>query len=183
MICNFLLNFHGNCWFVQTDFLLKCWDRSGAKACKSCRSWKVLSNAYFVAKFHFDAAENEPAKNLRIFAKSSAVRSPISPGAVPEGAPKRGRAAWSRRRGGPAGSPFWGFRCARRPATSATRRPIGKISAKCCSISAVSAPIFASKYAFSSICWDLQDYLADFFEIGQIFGGLVFGCIETDVCK
>ena len=28
------------------------------------------------------------------------------------------------------------------------RRPIGKISAKCCSFSAVSAPIFARKYAF-----------------------------------
>ena len=32
-----------------------------------------------------------------------------------------------------------------------TRRPIGKISAKCCSFSAVSAPMFASKYAFISI--------------------------------
>ena len=26
----------------------------------------MLSNAYFVAKFRFDAAENEPAKNLPI---------------------------------------------------------------------------------------------------------------------
>ena len=34
---------------------------------------------------------------------------------------------------------------------SATRRPIGKISAKCCSFSAVLAPIFARKYAFFSI--------------------------------
>ena len=29
----------------------------------------MLSNAYFLAKFPFDAAENEPAKNLQNFAK------------------------------------------------------------------------------------------------------------------
>ena len=29
----------------------------------------MLSNAYFLAKFPFDTAENEPAKNLRIFVK------------------------------------------------------------------------------------------------------------------
>ena len=29
----------------------------------------MLSNAYFVAKFRFDTAENEPAKNLRNFRK------------------------------------------------------------------------------------------------------------------
>ena len=29
----------------------------------------MLSNAYFLAKVRFDAAENEPAKNLQIFAK------------------------------------------------------------------------------------------------------------------
>ena len=28
----------------------------------------MLSNAYFLAKFRFDAAENEPAKNLQKFA-------------------------------------------------------------------------------------------------------------------
>ena len=28
---------------------------------------KMLSNAYFVAKFRFDTAENEPAKNLHTF--------------------------------------------------------------------------------------------------------------------
>ena len=51
------------------------------------------------------------------------------------------------------------------PAGSATRRPIGKISAKCCSFSVVSAPIFASKHAFFSIFQNLPDYLAEFFEI------------------
>ena len=29
----------------------------------------MLSNAYFLAKFRFDTAENEPAKNLHKFAK------------------------------------------------------------------------------------------------------------------
>ena len=28
----------------------------------SCRSWRELSNAYFVAKFDFDTAENEPSE-------------------------------------------------------------------------------------------------------------------------
>ena len=47
----------------QTDFLRKFWDCSGAKGCKSCRAWKMLSNAYFLANIRFDTAENEPAKN------------------------------------------------------------------------------------------------------------------------
>ena len=48
-------------------------------------------------------------------------------------------------------------------------RPIGKISAKCCSFSAVSAPIFARKYAFDSIFQNLPDYHAEIFEIWQQF--------------
>ena len=31
----------------------------------------MLSNAYFLAKFRFDTAENEPAKNLQNFAKKN----------------------------------------------------------------------------------------------------------------
>ena len=31
----------------------------------------MLSNAYFLAKFRFDTAENEPAKNLQNFAKKT----------------------------------------------------------------------------------------------------------------
>ena len=50
---------------------------------------------------------------------------------------------------------------------SATRRPIGKVSATCCS--AVSAPIFASKYAFCSIYQSIPDYKIDIFEIWQNF--------------
>ena len=41
----------------------------------------------------------------------------------------------------------------------------GKFSGKCRSFSAVSAPIFASKYTFFSIFQNLPDYLADIFEI------------------
>ena len=51
--------------FFQTDFLRNFWDWSGAKGCKSCRAWKMLSNAYFLAKIRFDTAENEPVKNLQ----------------------------------------------------------------------------------------------------------------------
>ena len=32
----------------------------------------MLSNAYFLAKFRFDTAENEPAKNLQSFVKKFA---------------------------------------------------------------------------------------------------------------
>ena len=42
---------------------------------------------------------------------------------------------------------------------------VGKISAKCSSFSAVSAPIFARKYAFCSIFQDLPDSQAEIFEI------------------
>ena len=45
------------------------------------------------------------------------------------------------------------------------RASVGKISAKCCSFSAVSAPIFASKYAFCSIFQNLPDSQAEIFEI------------------
>ena len=36
----------------------------------------MLSNAYFLAKFRFDTAENEPAKNLQIFEKISCKNLP-----------------------------------------------------------------------------------------------------------
>ena len=49
------------------------------------------------------------------------------------------------------------------------RASVGKISAKRCSFSAVSAPIFASKYAFDSIFQNLPDSQAEIFEIWQNF--------------
>ena len=45
----------------------------------------------------------------------------------------------------------------------------GKISGKCCSFSAVSAPIFARKCAFCSIFQNLPDYQAEIFENWQNF--------------
>ena len=41
----------------------------------------MLSNAYFLAKFRFDTAENEPAKNLQNFAKFAnfADPNPLTP--------------------------------------------------------------------------------------------------------
>ena len=67
-ICNFFAEFPQKMLIFQTDSLRKFWECSGAKGCKSCRAWKMLSNAYFLAKFRFDTAENEPAKNLQNFA-------------------------------------------------------------------------------------------------------------------
>ena len=37
----------------------------------------MLPNAYFLAKFRFDIAENEPAKNLQNFAKKANFNDPI----------------------------------------------------------------------------------------------------------
>ena len=44
------------------SFLLKIWDLSGAKECKSCRSRKMLQNASFLAIVAVDTDENEPLK-------------------------------------------------------------------------------------------------------------------------
>ena len=38
----------------------------------------MLSNAYFLAKFRFDTAENEPAKNLQNFRKMHFSKMPFS---------------------------------------------------------------------------------------------------------
>ena len=59
------------------------------------------------------------------------------------------------------------------------RASVGKISAKCCSFSAGSAPIFARKYAFCSIFQNLPDCLAEFFEFWQ---NLKF-CKCCKICK
>ena len=47
-------------FFLQTSAkYLQIWVWSGAKVCKSCTSRKMLPNAYLVAEFGFDTAENE----------------------------------------------------------------------------------------------------------------------------
>ena len=91
------------------------------------------SNAYFLAKFRFDTAENEPAENLQNFAKfANFAKVTIAEGDL---------------------------------VLLPLRASVGKISAKCCSLSAVSAPIFARKYAFCSIFQNLPDSQAEIFEI------------------
>ena len=71
--------------------------------------------------------------------------------------------AWSTR---------WSSSPSRGPDASGLQRPIGKIPATFRSFSAVSAPIFARKYAFCSIVHNLQEYLAEFFESWQNFANL-----------
>ena len=39
----------------------------------------MLSNAYFLAKFRFDTAENEPAKNLQNFARILLILLTLTP--------------------------------------------------------------------------------------------------------
>ena len=61
----------------------------------------MLSNAYFLAKFRFDTAENEPAKNLQnplshaslsSILDNTTVRDPPGFGTVPR--PKRRQSGW-----------------------------------------------------------------------------------------
>ena len=51
---------------IVVTFLLKFWDLSGAKECKSCRSRKSLKNEPLVAIVAVHTAENEPLKVLRV---------------------------------------------------------------------------------------------------------------------
>ena len=104
----------------------------------------MLHTAYFLAQIGADTAENE-----QHFAEI-----------LPTDARRSGR--------GPRDAPL----PEDEPAESVRRRQrasVGKISAKCCSFSAVSAPIFARKYAFCSIFQNLPDSQAEIFEIGQNF--------------
>ena len=56
----------------------------------------MLSNAYFLAKFRFDTAENEPAKNLQNLPRSTLAKVPIFNGRCLR---RRGRAGRVPRRG------------------------------------------------------------------------------------
>ena len=62
----------------------------------------MLSNAYFLAKFRFDTAENEPAKNLQKFRKMHFRKMHFSKNAFFENALRRGSAG---RGVGPRGRP------------------------------------------------------------------------------
>jgi len=56
------MKFHFHSGKSLEGFLLKFWDLSGAKECKSCRSRKMLQNEPLVAIVTVDTAENEPLK-------------------------------------------------------------------------------------------------------------------------
>ena len=127
----------------------------------------MLSNAYFLAKIRFDTAENEPVKNLQNFAKFAnfAEPNPLTPAQTSiSNAPASLSALGEVQSGGPEDfKPTKHQTSPLRPRRQ--RASVDKISAKCCSFSAVSAPIFARKYAFCSIFQNQPDYLAEIFEI------------------
>ena len=56
------MKFHFHSGKNLDGFLLKFWNLSGAKECKSCRSRKSWKNEYLVAIVAVDTAENEPLK-------------------------------------------------------------------------------------------------------------------------
>ena len=67
----------------------------------------MLSNAYFLAKFRFDTAENEPAKNLQNFAKFANFADPST--VQPRLEPELGRASGPSGIGSPRGEPGAGL--------------------------------------------------------------------------
>ena len=148
-----------------------------------CRSRRELSNAYFLAKFGFDTAENEPSKVCRIPRCHQRRR---ARDVVPENT-RRERPRYlnvaskeydDRTRIGymyfghqsSGGYGQWPMTDLQHGAPSMCRkallnRVVAIFFAKIRSFSAVSAPIFASKYAFCSVFQHLPEYLAEFFEI------------------
>ena len=69
----------------------------------------MLPNAYFLAKFRFDTAENEPAKNLQNFANFANFANPVSLAQVLDGAAAAATAGDARRSAAAyAGSMSWG---------------------------------------------------------------------------
>ena len=122
----------------------------------------MLSNAYFLAKFRFDAAENEPAKNLQKFANFAQFANPNPPNRSGPRRPLRPRPRAAPGARGPGGRP----RRAQPPGRAAPRAGAAlcffiKLSNFCKflagSFSAVSKRNFARKYAFDSIFQALQD--------------------------
>ena len=61
-------------------------------------------------------------------------------------------------------------------------RPLNML-ATCCSISAVSAPIFASRYPFFSVFWNLQDYLAAFIRFSKTLKFAKFASLCSNLRK
>ena len=68
----------------------------------------MLSNAYFLAKFRFDTAENEPAKNLQNFANFPHFANPNDHKVADVIGPVSGASAASKDTVGPLSTKFWG---------------------------------------------------------------------------
>ena len=123
----------------------------------------MLSNAYFLAKFRFDTAENEPAKNLQNFPNFAnpyparrprrSCRTNSSFGVVNANCPRHRRVSTA--------SAAW------RGAAMAFKF-LAKFRQDVARFRLYRLRFFASKYAFCSIFQKLPDYLAEFFEIGRI---------------
>ena len=123
----------------------------------------MLSNAYFLAKFRFDTAENEPAKNLQNFRKMHFRKMHFRKiTSAPRSSATRGRAQAS----GPCTMSVQLKPMALAAQASGLASSVS-ISANFRSFSAVSAPIFARKYAFCSIFQNLPDFHTEIFEIWQ----------------
>ena len=77
----FLLKFHENCCFFKPIFCENFEIAAVQKDANLVELEKILmlSNAYFLAKFRFDTAKNEPAKNLQNFANISPLLLTLTP--------------------------------------------------------------------------------------------------------
>ena len=131
----------------------------------------MLSNAYFLAKFRFDAAEKELSA-VQIFTIiigdfDELVLNTVSVNLGTE--LKNHRYASPTQEAGKLPKmeleEAWRFAAFGRIRTRRVVASFWQFFAKIRSFSAVSAPIFASQYAFCSIFQNLPDYLAEIFEI------------------
>ena len=112
----------------------------------------MLSNAYFLAKFRFDTAENEHDKNLQNLPILLTLTPYVAAGAGAGAGPASIGDQYSEDASvGKFPTGWWTTVGSADPSRTRRLPVFGKISAKCCSFSAVSAPIFATKYAFCSI--------------------------------
>ena len=115
----------------------------------------MLSNAYLLANFRFDTAENEPAKICKVLLKICKFQVGEIYDDLVEALKDYDHDV--RRHAAAALGNLGDLR-------AAGVAIFGNFLAKFRSFSAVSAPIIASKYAFCSIFQNLPDYLAEFFE-------------------
>ena len=121
----------------------------------------MLQNAYFLAKIGADTAENEQHVAEILPTDSMWSWETVLSVFPQNAAPVKGTHALLF-------SEEFEFGAGVLARRRRQRASVGKISAECCSFSAVSAPIFARKYAFCNIFQNLPDYLAEIFEIWQI---------------